>query len=722
MRQRLILLLILTLVLSVPTPVFSASDIKGHWAESTINAMVEKGHISGYPNGLFKPNASISRAEFAVVISSILGLDEEKDKTALTDVSTDHWATGAINAAVDAGIITGYEDGTFKPNADISRAEMATMAVRALMLEEGLENVPSAESHFSDEDRIPEWAKRYVSYASSEGLISGYSDGSFSPNSGATRAEAVVILNRTEKKLQDNAQHGGGVTTPPEEEDGDEDASTPPAGGGGTPGGQDPDRDTSLDEYGHLILRDTVKDDVYSEADFELAVVSNPEDVHLMVKPENEFSGIELKISNADDETVEKAVYEKQDDLDRNGWFVLTVDESISTTISVSATVYAEVEMNEININNETTTKTVTNHYNKKIDRIIDSYFFLDAFLDHYYVVDGEHHVPKTSIRYINTLYNGTEREETKEIEPQDIELTSSNPDVIETGVNSDDVAYFFAANEGTAELTIKYGEYTESYMIDVYEKDPYVYVVGEDIQPGLYFTTGEVHWQLIDEDGNTISSGYSASGEPAYVEINESDHIFKPYFFDDGEWEAFNPNNHEILTKFSSGQYKVGVDIEPGIYYESGEDEDYVTLFARLSSFGRESNNITSGYSQGQLYVEVKEDDEGLEVIGGDWVKYNEDTHPHVMNESFSDGMYLVGKDIEPGSYKVTVPKGKAIYWAALSGLDHTLEQINRNKSIQAQDEDIDITVDVKEEDMAFFVESYGDSLVWSKVDDHDS
>ena len=107
--------------------VFAASnDIKGHWAESAITSWQDKGLIAGYEDRTFKPDKSVTRAEFASMVNKALGLTE-KGTVPFTDVQSGSWYYDAISIAVKAGYCSGYEDGTFKPNATITRAEAAVM-------------------------------------------------------------------------------------------------------------------------------------------------------------------------------------------------------------------------------------------------------------------------------------------------------------------------------------------------------------------------------------------------------------------------------------------------------------------------------------------------------------------------------------------------------------------------------------------------------------------
>ena len=108
------------------------SDIKGHWAESQINEMINEGIVKGYPDGSFKPDGDISRAEFVSLIVKAFKLTKAKGKD-FDDISN-HWAKDAILTANAHGIVNGYSDTKFGPDNPITREQMAVMIVKAASL------------------------------------------------------------------------------------------------------------------------------------------------------------------------------------------------------------------------------------------------------------------------------------------------------------------------------------------------------------------------------------------------------------------------------------------------------------------------------------------------------------------------------------------------------------------------------------------------------------
>jgi len=169
------------------------SDIAGHWALSYLKQAAEQGIVSGYPDGTFKPNNPITRAEFIVMLMNAAKAEGEGAALTFTDnEKIGAWSRRAVEKAVKAGIVTGYGDGSFRPDARITRAEMATMVARALGLTVGKDDI----SGFADDSEIPQWAKGAVEALRIQGILKGRGDNRFVPNDTAQRAEAVVMLLR----------------------------------------------------------------------------------------------------------------------------------------------------------------------------------------------------------------------------------------------------------------------------------------------------------------------------------------------------------------------------------------------------------------------------------------------------------------------------------------------------------------------------------------------
>ncbi|MGQ5710398.1 S8 family serine peptidase [Desulforudis sp. DRI-14] len=192
--------------LPVPPKGLKLRDVDGHWAELEIRAMADKGFVAGYPDGAFRPDKPVTRAELAVLMARVAGLVPNGDRQpSYTDAGRiPSWARGTISAAQELGLVAGYRDGAFKPARLISRVEGTAMVARMcawLNLEPARppENVP-----YQDWQDIPAWARRDVVKVYALGLLGGDAATAFRPQSYLTRAEAAVILHRLS-----NAINGG---------------------------------------------------------------------------------------------------------------------------------------------------------------------------------------------------------------------------------------------------------------------------------------------------------------------------------------------------------------------------------------------------------------------------------------------------------------------------------------------------------------------------------
>ncbi|WP_245583894.1 S-layer homology domain-containing protein [Paenibacillus terrigena] len=172
-------------------PKVELTDIANHLARASIEKSVELGFVSGYEDGTFSPNRSVTRGEVATMLAKALKLDPGETEYSFADKDqTPAWVRPFIQSIAKAGFIVGYKDGTFRSNNKISRTELVVMIVRAL----GLEVNPNATLMFDDADQIPAWARPYVATAAEAGLIKGDGNGKFNPNAFSTRAEAVTLI------------------------------------------------------------------------------------------------------------------------------------------------------------------------------------------------------------------------------------------------------------------------------------------------------------------------------------------------------------------------------------------------------------------------------------------------------------------------------------------------------------------------------------------------
>lgn len=173
------------------------ADLAGHWAKTDVETLASKLIVNGVSASQFAPDQPITRAEFAALLVRALGLEEVK-ASGFSDTAAGDWFSGAVGAAQKAKIISGFEDGNFRPNANITREQMVTMIVRALKLggKEIQANVQLLEK-FADRASISVWSKDAAAQALAAGIIQGTSDSTFAAQDNATRAQAAVMLKRT---------------------------------------------------------------------------------------------------------------------------------------------------------------------------------------------------------------------------------------------------------------------------------------------------------------------------------------------------------------------------------------------------------------------------------------------------------------------------------------------------------------------------------------------
>jgi hypothetical protein len=174
-----------------------------HWAAEDIQLLSNKLIVAGVSETQFQPTRSITRAEFAALVVRSLGLatNVEAEGEGFSDVVDSAWYAEEVAAASNAGLIAGYPDGTFRPNQTITRAELASLVVRALAYageEVELTSTEQADilADFADADQIGTWATNELAVAVQAGIVLGVGADMIAPNKTATRAEATAMLAR----------------------------------------------------------------------------------------------------------------------------------------------------------------------------------------------------------------------------------------------------------------------------------------------------------------------------------------------------------------------------------------------------------------------------------------------------------------------------------------------------------------------------------------------
>lgn len=181
---------------TAPAP--APRDMAGHWARAQVQELIQRNVVSGYPDGTYRPETPVRRSEFIKLVTSALGEVAPTDQADLfAEVPESHWVQPYLAAATEQGIVApmDYPDG-IDVDGYIPRAEMAVMVARALGLDPD-----DGTQEFTDADLIRADDQGYILAAVRAGILSGFPDGHFGPNEQATRAQAAVMIHRLLRQL-----------------------------------------------------------------------------------------------------------------------------------------------------------------------------------------------------------------------------------------------------------------------------------------------------------------------------------------------------------------------------------------------------------------------------------------------------------------------------------------------------------------------------------------
>ncbi|WP_336771070.1 S-layer homology domain-containing protein [Paenibacillus sp. MMO-58] len=171
----------------------SFQDTVSHWASKDISLAAKLGIINGYPDGSFKPDSSITRAEFSTLIAKAFALRLGTGTTTFGDTQNS-WARESIQILASFGVINGYSDGTFRPDDKITRAEMIAMISKIFIMQE------NKSGNSFDDVTAEHWANKIIEEAAYAGIIQGKGKNLFAPNDNLTRAEALTVILRVLKQ------------------------------------------------------------------------------------------------------------------------------------------------------------------------------------------------------------------------------------------------------------------------------------------------------------------------------------------------------------------------------------------------------------------------------------------------------------------------------------------------------------------------------------------
>ncbi|MBD2089417.1 DUF1565 domain-containing protein [Microcoleus sp. FACHB-1515] len=167
-------------------------DVAGNWAEGYITALAERGVISGFPNGTFRPNDPVTRAQFAAIVNQAFSPQPKRGVVNFQDVAPNFWGRSAIQTAYRGGFLTGYPGQIFRPDERIPRVQVLVSLVSGLELSsESFVNL----DRFQDNAEIPTWARGSIAAATQRSIIVNYPNvAQLEPNRTATRAEVAAFV------------------------------------------------------------------------------------------------------------------------------------------------------------------------------------------------------------------------------------------------------------------------------------------------------------------------------------------------------------------------------------------------------------------------------------------------------------------------------------------------------------------------------------------------
>ncbi len=163
-----------------------------------IQYLVDFEIISGFEDGTFKPNQSVTRGQAAIMLGRSLGLDGQTKRTVFSDVPATSVASGYIQEAYEWDIITGYPDGTFRPNEPVTRGQMAILLSRAFDLEIWADFKGNTDANVTFADVSPTSAAYpFIGLLVNAGITYGYTDNTFKPDQAVTRGQFAAFISRT---------------------------------------------------------------------------------------------------------------------------------------------------------------------------------------------------------------------------------------------------------------------------------------------------------------------------------------------------------------------------------------------------------------------------------------------------------------------------------------------------------------------------------------------
>ncbi len=594
----------LTMSLAISSTALAAipSDIGGHWAQGTIIQWTSKGYISGYEDGTFKPDNSITRAEFVRLVNQSMGYTKTGNAY-FSDVSSSYWGYNDIQKGVAAGYVRGDGNGKFRPNDPVSRQEAAVMISQIC----GLGQDFSAAAKYTDYRYIPSWAAGYVGAVSKAGIMSGYPDGDFKGDRYLSRAEAVIAL---DKALNYNAS-----TTDDREVLKNYKLT-----------------DTSLKDkiiQGDLTISSSLskKDVVLDNVKVEGSIIV--EGGKTITAKNCEINNLEMSTSDATFDatgktTVKKTTFEKYGKLTGSGYSKVVIDEDFSSYVTLDA------EIEEVELDEETNVKLLS-------DCVIDSFTatknadnatinFNSAKVKNMYLYDAVRITGKGDIRNMTVYESGVK----SSIKPDDLTTKNGASKPTYTENSSGDITWgggssryddLTASKDGK---TYRGGKYDDVKVTgdDVTLDDMTIYgdlTIDDDVREG------SVDLEYLTIKGNVyIEGGGENSVDFDDCEIDGNIYIRKSYRNDPVavEFDKYTAShidgkvviskNGAIIKESESGALIDNIEVKTSNKVVIGTDVKNLDVMTKTSSL-----TINSGSDITKLTVSTNAKDSKITING---------------------------------------------------------------------------------------------------------
>jgi hypothetical protein len=182
------------LVMVAPATAAELSDVRDHWARPFIESLADANIITGFPDGTYKPNQPVTRAQFAAIVRKAFNKDRIRNAQSFGDVPSNYWAAPAIRDAYETGFLSGYPNSQFRPEEEIPRVQVLVSLASGLNLKADQTTATTLET-YADANRIPSYATEGVAAATEDSIVVNYPNINYlNPNEVATRADVAAFV------------------------------------------------------------------------------------------------------------------------------------------------------------------------------------------------------------------------------------------------------------------------------------------------------------------------------------------------------------------------------------------------------------------------------------------------------------------------------------------------------------------------------------------------